>query len=591
MSDKFHFSPRENRAYEIYWREWDEEAFKEAKEKDKLVLLSISAVWCHWCHVMDETAYSYKPNINLINDEFMPIRVDNDKNPDVNSRYNMGGWPTTVILTPEGEILNGGTYMPDKTLYSFLANTSRYYKVHKRKGGIINKEDIEYKKLELAKANDISDKILTNIDKAIYIHFDSHFGGFGVEPKFPHEETLDYLIFRYFNNKEEDMFKMITKTLDSMANGGIYDHEEGGFFRYSTTRDWSIPHYEKMLEDNSKLLDVYLKLFQITNEGKYSNTCSGIIDYMNNSLLDIKSGVFWGSQDADEYYYSLTKKDRKSKEAPFIDKTIYTDWNAMAISAYIRAYYVIKDANCLGTAQRAVTFLIKNCFSEKHGMYHYYLDEAQKVGLLDDQTYMINALIDLYEVTSDNQYIYNATNLADLTLKNFYDDKNGGFFDDIVKYDFAPMAKKNEKSIQSNSFAAQVFYRLYDFSTLEKYKKAAEETIFLFGNAYESHSFFASSFGKPVLRYLSNSLKVTIVGDINNKKTSDMTFESLKLFIPFKNVEILDVNKDGEKIILNGYSTEKSPSGYVCKGESCLNPVFTPHDIINLLENNLMQKQ
>ncbi|HCT63676.1 MAG TPA: thioredoxin domain-containing protein, partial [Lachnospiraceae bacterium] len=377
MSGKFHFSPRENRAHEINWREWGEEAFKEAKEKEKLVLLSISAVWCHWCHVMDEISYSYKPNINFINDEFIPIRVDNDKNPDINKRYNMGGWPTTVILTPKGEILDGSTYMPDKTLYSFLAKTSRYYRLHKRKGSLINKKEMKNTESTLQKTNDINEEILTNIDKAIDIHFDSHFGGFGVEPKFFNVETLDYLIFRCFN-KKEDMFKMIIKTLDAMANGAIHDDEEGGFFRYSTTRDWSIPHYEKMLEDNAKLLDIYLKMFQLTSEGKYENTAIGIIKYMNNNLLDTKSGAFYGSQAADEYYYSLAKEDRRIKVAPLIDNTIYTDWNAMAISAYTRAYYVLKDANFLSIAQRAATFLIKNCFNEEHGMYHYYINQAQK---------------------------------------------------------------------------------------------------------------------------------------------------------------------------------------------------------------------
>ncbi len=106
---KFHFSPRDNRAHEIRWREWGEEAFAEAKQQDKPILLSLSAVWCHWCHVMDETSYSDPGVISYINEHYIPVRVDNDQRPDINARYNMGGWPTTAFLTPDGELMTGGT--------------------------------------------------------------------------------------------------------------------------------------------------------------------------------------------------------------------------------------------------------------------------------------------------------------------------------------------------------------------------------------------------------------------------------------------------------------------------------------------------
>src|SRR6266540_4177034 len=109
---EFRFSPRPNRASEIQWRTWGDAAFGEAREQNKPVLLAISAVWCHWCHVMDETTYSSADIIRVINEKYVPVRVDNDERPDVNRRYNMGGWPSTVFLTPEGEIIHGGTYVP-----------------------------------------------------------------------------------------------------------------------------------------------------------------------------------------------------------------------------------------------------------------------------------------------------------------------------------------------------------------------------------------------------------------------------------------------------------------------------------------------
>jgi len=120
LSD-FHFSPRPNRANEIAWRAWGDEAFREAAGSDKPILLAISAVWCHWCHVMDETSYSDPAVIAGINERYIPIRVDNDERPDVNRRYNLGGWPTTAFLTPDGEILNGATYIPPEAMRTYVA--------------------------------------------------------------------------------------------------------------------------------------------------------------------------------------------------------------------------------------------------------------------------------------------------------------------------------------------------------------------------------------------------------------------------------------------------------------------------------------
>ena len=127
---EFHFSPRPNHANEINWRTWSEGAFEEAGKLDRPILLSISAVWCHWCHVMDETTYSNRGVIDLINGEYVPIRVDNDLRPDINQRYNMGGWPTTAFLTSSGEILTGATYLPPDQMADALAKVASYYRTH-----------------------------------------------------------------------------------------------------------------------------------------------------------------------------------------------------------------------------------------------------------------------------------------------------------------------------------------------------------------------------------------------------------------------------------------------------------------------------
>src|SRR5437870_5842707 len=129
-AQEFHFSPRPNRASEINWHAWSPEAFDAARQTRRPILLSISAVWCHWCHVMDETTYSHPSVIELINRDYVPIRVDNDVRPDINQRYNMGGWPTTAFLTPSGDILTGATYLPADQMASALTRIATYYRLN-----------------------------------------------------------------------------------------------------------------------------------------------------------------------------------------------------------------------------------------------------------------------------------------------------------------------------------------------------------------------------------------------------------------------------------------------------------------------------
>src|SRR3989337_3504589 len=129
---RFHFSPRPNRAHEVRWRQWGDEAFAEAKAQENPVLLAPSAVWCHWCHVMDETSYSDPGVISYVNEHYVPVRVDNDQRPDINARYNMGGWPTTAFLTPDGEVLAGATYVPPDQMLDLLPKVSVYYQSNKQ---------------------------------------------------------------------------------------------------------------------------------------------------------------------------------------------------------------------------------------------------------------------------------------------------------------------------------------------------------------------------------------------------------------------------------------------------------------------------
>src|SRR3989442_4135358 len=292
MADaKFHFSPRPNRAGEIQWRQWGDEAFRESQLTGKPILLSLSAVWCHWCHVMDETSYSDDGVIAYINEHFIPVRVDNDQRPDVNARYNMGGWPTTAFLTPAGDILAGATYIPPEQMKEALPRVFTYW--------VSNRDEVSQKAIETrerrsaqasGRKGELSPQVFEDVLRRVAESYDPLYGGFGEAPKFPHTDAIDLLLYAYRRDRDPDLLHIARKTLEFMSRGEVYDHEWGGFFRYATRRDWSEPHYEKMLEDNAGLLKNVLALYRATRDAAHAQIANRTIEYMERKLRDTELG-------------------------------------------------------------------------------------------------------------------------------------------------------------------------------------------------------------------------------------------------------------------------------------------------------------
>ncbi len=328
---QFHFSPRPNRAAEIRWRPWSAEAFEAAKAEDKPILLSISAVWCHWCHVMDETTYSADQVIDLVNREYVPVRVDNDVRPDINQRYNMGGWPTTAFLTPRGDILTGATYLPPDQMADALTKIASYYRT--------NKPEVVARVLDgrrragaavSASAGSLDPGLVDRVLGAVENAYDPEHGGFGSAPKFPQTDAIALLAEQSVVKGEPRLMEMARHTLARMAGGGTYDHVEGGFFRYSTTPDWSVPHFEKMLEDHGGLIA------DLAMTGQ-ADILDDAARYLDTVLRDPDSGLYAGSQDADEDYYAQDAAGRRERIAPYVDRRIYAAWNCGLAVAYMEA--------------------------------------------------------------------------------------------------------------------------------------------------------------------------------------------------------------------------------------------------------------
>jgi uncharacterized protein YyaL (SSP411 family) len=303
----------------IDWYEWGEGAFAHAKSEDKPLLLDIGAVWCHWCHVIDRESYENAEIAKIINEHFVPVKVDRDERPDVDARYQsaisaisgQGGWPLTGFLMPDGRPFYGGTYFPPvdqqgrPSFRRVLLAVADAYK-NKREDLLKTADALAE---AVAKAEIFSgaraEFDLGVVDAQISSmteQFDIRHGGFGRAPKFPHAAAVDLLLERYRQTGEKHLLAMAETTLEKMAKGGVYDQLAGGFHRYSVDERWLVPHFEKMSYDNSELLSNYVHGWQVTQNPVLHETARSVVGWVNEVLSDQTRGGFFASQDAD---YSL----------------------------------------------------------------------------------------------------------------------------------------------------------------------------------------------------------------------------------------------------------------------------------------------
>jgi len=307
----------------IDWHEWGEDAFRAARSADKPILLDIGAVWCHWCHVIDRESYENPAIAEIINEHFIPVKVDRDERPDVDSRYQsainaisgQGGWPLTGFLLPDGKPFFGGTYFPPEDQQGrpgfrrILLAVADAYK--NKRQDLVNTSEALAEAVAKAEAftGARAEFDLSVVDSQISSMtqlFDIRHGGFGKAPKFPHASAVDLLFERYRQTGEKHILAMAETTLEKMAKGGVYDQLAGGFHRYSVDERWLVPHFEKMSYDNSELLKNFVHAAQVSEkhdwEASFSDTAEGIILWVNQVLSDQENGGFYASQDAD---YSL----------------------------------------------------------------------------------------------------------------------------------------------------------------------------------------------------------------------------------------------------------------------------------------------
>jgi uncharacterized protein YyaL (SSP411 family) len=570
----FHFSPRPNRAHEIAWRPWGDAAFSEARAADKPVLLAISAVWCHWCHVMDETSYSDPAVIAGINERYVPIRVDNDERPDVNRRYNMGGWPTTAFLTPDGEILNGATYLAPDAMRHYVAEIADVWR-DKRAELEPRLRDMRAQEHDAhaQRAGQLDPSIVGSIAALIRGQYDPEFGGFGREPKFPQPKLLRFLIDEYRRTMSDDVAKMLHTTLAAMASGGMYDALEGGFFRYSTTREWGIPHFEKMLEDNAELLLIYSEAHRTFPSAGYGRIVRDVMRWMDTVLWREDVRAFSGSQDADEQYYTLDGDARARHGAPFVDRRVYTGWNALAASAYIAAGNALGEP---GPRDRAVA--VMHAIGERawdgSTLAHVSGAEPEVRGLLADFAAVIAAILDEYETGERPRALVAAASLAGKMRSALEDPVSGGFWD-APERDAPGRLAMREKPIEDGAAAADALLRLAVLTGDDEWRQSAVRALSGFVGEYRQWGQFAAAFGSVTARALAEPRLVVVVGPTDDPAARALWQIALRSDDPAGARQWLVPGRDAELLAARGYPADRV-AAYVCLGTTCSAPLAAP---------------
>ena len=456
----------------VMWQPWGRAVFARARSEQKPVLLSITTAWCGSCFEMDRTSYADPGIITLINHRFIPVRVDADDRPDISERYNLGGWPTTVFLTAAGEILTGTTFVPRDRMRALLTRVADAYAA--QPVATSKPPHLE----ETGKA--AADVDVEDLTARIFAAFDHDHGGFGNEPKFPLALPLHLALDLFGETNDPRYERIVIASLDRMGWSGLYDSVDGGFFRYATTRDWQRPHFEKLLELNAALARLYLEAGEQLHIARFTERAGDTLRYIQTWLADPVDGGWFGSHRADEAYYSAdTPEARRLVPAPPVARSLYADSNAAMVSTALVAARLFDDEGLREFAIKSFERVLLACYKPGAGVAHSYDGQPHTRGLLIDQFAMVDASLDLFDLTGNVVYEMMAEELGHYAMRVMSDHEQGGFFDRASDDDESSIGLLNQrlKPFVTNCDASRTLQRLSAASGESDFSRAAVRSL------------------------------------------------------------------------------------------------------------------
>ncbi len=603
----------------VDWYPWGDEALEAARQQDRPILVSIGYSACHWCHVMERESFENEGIARLMNESFVCIKVDREERPDLDEIYmtavqmmtGSGGWPLNVFLTPEGVPFYGGTYFPPEDKWgrpgfrNVLLTVAKAYRDRRGEvdetAGRIRDALHAASRPKPAVGEPLTGELIEKAFEQLKPDFDPEWGGFGAAPKFPNAAAIALLLRYHHRTGSQDALTMATVTLDKMAQGGMYDQLGGGFARYSTDREWLVPHFEKMLYDNALLADAYLQAYQVTGTDLYAQIARETLDYVLRDMTDERGG-FHSAEDADSEgeegrfyiwdlgevrdvlgpahaqrfaeHYGMTDAgnfegrnilyvptpdpDARAKLAPMREKLlgaragrvrpgkddkVLTDWNGLMISALAKGYQVLEDERYRAAAQRAGAFILGEMRPDSGLLHAHRAGRSHIDGYLDDYAFVLQGLADLYEATFEPNWIRQAQGLAEEMIGRFWDVEEGGFY--FTAADRADLITRPKKlhdgaTPSGNAVAAHALLRLAEYTGNDSYRERAEATLrTLAGAADQAPRVFACLL-LALDWHVHGSTQIVVSGKAGTAQTTEMLAAVRTPYVPNRVVAFID---------------------------------------------------
>lgn len=493
----FTFSPRSQKVREIKWLPY-KEGLKKAEEENKLAVLVISASWCSWCHVMDETTFSDERIIKMLNTEFIPIRADADLEPEIEARYGSEGLPSVSVISPHGITLGNGNFFSSMELEALLNeaknffSTQRKYYFEKKEEFEKSLKEIRERKIVISESFD-PEKLTREVILQAVLNLDPDEVGFAGDGKFPHPEMLNFLLaFAEYEN-EEELLEMPLEILKT-AIEKLMDQEEGGFFRYARLSDWSDPQTDKHLYDNAQILEALSRAYRLTGEEKYLNALTKTVRFIVDNL-SLENGLFGICVDALDDYYLLKPEERiLSKERPRSILEPVAAYNARLASAFTEIFNSTKEDAFLKMAQNILNRLEEEPFFSKD---RFLLKRhPEKEGfLLQDSAETLNAAVSLYLTTRDKNKLEFARSLYFAIKEKFYDENKLAFKDRVNEATDVGALLLTYHPLNENALIAKNIFLLSMHSGLPLEEKTVGENIL---KIYESEAENLGPFAAPL---------------------------------------------------------------------------------------------
>lgn len=458
----------------VEWRSWGRAAFAEARAGQVPVLLALGPGWCPAGAAMLRGAYADPGVADLLDDRFVPIRVDAEERPDVADRYGLGAWPTTAFLTPDGQVLGGETYATAERMRDLLPRVADAFEQQRDAIAARGAAPAAQPAVPAAAAPDpdvdawLGDRLLAQ--------FDEEHGGFGDGVKRVYGAVLE-LAWRRAGDGDEAFGAVFERTLRAMAWGGLYDELDGGVFRYCARRDWTAPATEKLLAVNADAL----RLFLLPDDDCCLDRAIGVVGYVRRTLADPAPDHpgFFASQRGDpDYYRPRAEADAPAAGPPTVDRAVYADGSALMARAFAAASETLRDSSLLEFAVDAMEHVVAGTYERGGGIAHRAGSRTGVRGLLTDQVRAAAALLDLHALTDREVYLDMAQELMHFAIQHLWDTSGGGgFLDRVHGPEDVGLLREPLRPFAVNCEAARVLLRLATIAADPAFRDRAVATL------------------------------------------------------------------------------------------------------------------